>query len=202
MPAADFFARFGLYVDPEFASPELCRNIVCQVKEAEARPATIYRIGETRVLDERVRRTLATRVPGPERETMKERLKAILPKLQAHFGLPLKGFEEPQVLRYRQGDFFTPHRDSPDHEDVPEALKQRRISVTVCLNSAAETATEETYPGGALVFYGLMNDPRAADCGFPLQGKAGLLVAFRAETMHEVKEVRGGERYSMVTWFY
>jgi predicted 2-oxoglutarate/Fe(II)-dependent dioxygenase YbiX len=34
-----------------------------------------------------------------------------------------------------------------------------------------------------------------------LCGEEGLLVAFRAETLHEVRPVTHGVRFSVVTWF-
>jgi predicted 2-oxoglutarate/Fe(II)-dependent dioxygenase YbiX len=62
-------------------------------------------------------------------------------------------------------------------------------------------ARDDAYQGGELEFYGLVDDARLKNRALPLTGEAGLLVAFRAETMHAVSPIVAGERLTVVTWF-
>ncbi|MCA1578026.1 MAG: 2OG-Fe(II) oxygenase [Acidobacteria bacterium] len=43
--------------------------------------------------------------------------------------------------------------------------------------------------------------PGSSEPKFHFVGERGTLIAFRAETTHEVTPVTHGERYSMVSWF-
>ena len=55
-----------------------------------------------------------------------------------------------------------------------------------------------TYGGGELILHGPYSGP---DIRLPLAPTPGTLVAFRAETTHEVAPVTHGERFTIVTWF-
>ena len=84
---------------------------------------------------------------------------------------------------------------------IEEHLKRRRLSVVLFLNRQAKEATPGGFCGGSLVFYGLINDPRAKQIGFPLVAEPGLLIAFPSDLVHEVTPVTDGERYTVVSWF-
>ena len=73
--------------------------------------------------------------------------------------------------------------------------------IVIFLNDHDEMPAQNAYSGGALAFYGLIHDPRAAKYCFPLFGKTGLLVAFPSDIVHEVQPIVSGERYTIVTWF-
>jgi SM-20-related protein len=81
-------------------------------------------------------------------------------------------------------------------------VRERQVSAVIFLNSAAEARGPESYSGGALTFYGLIDGPCWRGYGFPLVGEQGLLIAFRSDVLHEVTVVTRGERYSIVTWFF
>jgi predicted 2-oxoglutarate/Fe(II)-dependent dioxygenase YbiX len=201
MPSADFFARFGLFVAEHFLDADLCRRICDQACSLSWKKAVIYRAAD-RVVDEDVRRTLAVKLPETERNTLKERLLSLKPTLERYFNLALAGFEEPNLLRYTEGSFFTAHQDSTSEPNSNEHAKRRQVSLTIFLNNQAEQPAKDSYCGGSLIFYGLMNDPRAKHCGFPLRSETGLLVAFRSDITHEVKPITSGERFSVVSWFF
>lgn len=59
----------------------------------------------------------------------------------------------------------------------------------------------QTFGGGALALYGLLNDARGQNYGFPLEPEQGQLIAFRSDLWHEVKPVTHGERFTIVSWF-
>jgi predicted 2-oxoglutarate/Fe(II)-dependent dioxygenase YbiX len=60
---------------------------------------------------------------------------------------------------------------------------------------------ENCYSGGALNLYDKNNMPPDGPAPFPFFGETGVLVAFRADTMHEVAPVASGERFTIISWF-
>ncbi len=104
-------------------------------------------------------------------------------------------FDGPLFCRYRQGGHFRAHRDrSPDLLDAP-AVRSRRISLVCLLNDADETRGAPAFDGGALVLY-----PEFLPVNAPL--RAGSIIAFSSDLLHEVRPVRLGTRYSAVAWLY
>lgn len=71
------------------------------------------------------------------------------------------------------------------------------MSVVVFLNDAAAPITFE---GGQLRLYGVL-DPARDDLGVDLEPRAGTLVAFRSDLLHEVTPITAGDRFTVVTWF-
>jgi predicted 2-oxoglutarate/Fe(II)-dependent dioxygenase YbiX len=118
-------------------------------------------------------------------------LAGVRPKLERHFSLTLNGHEPPHYLVYERGAFFVAHRDQPSSE--ASELSARRVSIVLFLN--------DDFSGGALTFYDLIDGPGWRGVGLPCEAAAGLLVAFRSETMHEVQPVTGGRRCTIVSWF-
>ena len=135
-------------------------------------------------------------------EFVRERLRALKPKLEEHFELSLYDCEKPQFLVYKEGDYFLPHRDGEDHPDKPEYVKKRQISITIFLNQDSIEPAPDTYCGGALTFYGLIDDPKWKKYGFQLNSETGLMVAFRSVLLHEVTTVTYGTRFAIVSWFF
>ena len=109
---------------------------------------------------------------------------------------------KPQFLAYKPGDFYLPHTDNFNKSGVATTLAKRKVTAVIFLNSEAVAPGRDTYSGGSLTFYGLIDEPRWRDCGFSLVGEAGLLIAFRADILHEVPPVTHGERHTIVTWFF
>jgi SM-20-related protein len=201
MPNADFFTRFGLFVDKEFLDPETCARLRSDVQSATSIPATVRDRGATYTVDESVRRTKWADVSAETRSFVEDRVLTLKPTLERHFDLELTGCQPLQFLVYRKCDFFQAHVDSVREPDAAEFSRERRVAVVLFLNSESEEPGPDSYGGGSLTFYGLLPDPRAKSYGFPLIGEAGVLVAFLPEVVHEVTPVTHGERYTVVTWF-
>jgi SM-20-related protein len=202
MPNANFFTRFGLFVNEGFLDPELCSRIRSEMRSTPGKPATVAEDKDLdNAVDESARKTKSAEVSAPTLSYVKERMLALRPMLEKHFNVTLSGCQEPQFLVYREGDFFRRHADNSAEPDAPEFVKERQVSAVVFLNSEAENSGENSYRGGSLTFYGLMDEPQGKSIGFPLVGEAGLLVAFSPELVHEVTPVTHGERYTVVTWF-
>ncbi len=182
---------------PGFLDTDTLSEIVGELARAAGVPATVLSVETSGTVAPSVRRT--TRVPAPIR--VRERLTRLFldvkPELENHFALPLGDFEEPQFLRYEEGDYFVAHQDG----NTPLVFDQsrfRRISIVLFLSTPAPDRSPYTYGGGSLVFHGSRAEP---DLRVPVTPVAGSLIAFRSETTHEVIPVTHGERYTIVTWF-
>jgi SM-20-related protein len=198
MPSPDFFARLGLFVQPHFLDHEFCSQVLAELRSA---PKTVSAVVREQVaagtvstlVDEQSRKTEQVCVSAAIARQVEQRLKTIQPQLSQHFGLQLTGLERSLFYAYQSGSFFGVHRDCNRTAGVPQFIQQRRVSTIIFLNGC------ESYAGGALTFYGLIDDWQ--DYGFPLVGEPGMLVAFRSEVLHEVKPVTAGERYTIANWF-
>jgi PKHD-type hydroxylase len=197
---ADFFRNFGLYVAPEFFDGDLCARLRAEARGAAADPATVRKRAADYEVDEQIRRTQLARVSETTEALVEQRLLALKGTLDRHFGVTTTGIRWPQFLVYREGDFFRPHADSSTDEDAPPIATRRRVSIVIFLNGEGNSPDEDSYSGGSLTFYGLMDDARAADRGFPLTGEAGLLVAFPSSYVHSVTPVTRGTRFTIVSW--
>lgn len=198
--------QLGLLIQKDFLSPESCLSLLAEMRSTETAPVKVMsKRDQTLVapaVDEQQRITQQI-IPSASVECLiKEHLSALQPTLEQHFNLTFSGYQCPLFYRYNPGGFFAAHQDCSDTPDAPAYLRDRRVSIIIFLNRPAlesEEIREGTYRGGALTFYGLMNDPRY---GFPLTSESGMLVAFRSHISHEVQRVTAGERYSIVSWFY
>jgi SM-20-related protein len=179
-------AHFNLFLLPNFLDPDSCARLTAELAVAPTTPAPVYIEGAEGTVHESVRKTTSLHPASETVEKIYERLLRQKSALEGHFGTSLTGCENPQFLRYEKGDFFVRHQDgSPNQLDF-DHLRVRRISIVVFLN--------DSFSGGALNF----SDPRTT-CA--LSGETGLLVAFRADTFHEVLPVTSGERFTIVSWF-
>jgi predicted 2-oxoglutarate/Fe(II)-dependent dioxygenase YbiX len=83
-----------------------------------------------------------------------------------------------QLLRYREGEFYTQHTDSFKEQ-------QRSLSCSIQLN--------EDYEGGEFAFF---------DREMMIRSKKGSVIVFPSNFMypHEIMPVISGTRYSIITW--
>jgi SM-20-related protein len=201
MPALGFFQELGLFFVPAFLDPEASVELCREMATAPVEKALITGpSGEDR-LDEDSRKVESTVLPKSMRSPLKQRLCALLPELEKHFGVELVGCESPQYLIYHRGDFFKPHTDGGGSQ-IRDGIRRRRVSAVIFLNRESEEPAEETYGQGQLTFYSLLEGPQWERCVFPLHAEPGLLVAFPSDKLHEVTPVSHGKRFTVVTWFY
>ena len=195
--------HLGLFLRRGFLSAECCRDIRHEMAAAARLPAMVRPAGAAGgILDQTMRRTGVANVSASTTGMVEESLRAAKPALEQHFQVRLTGWQEPRFYMYEPGDFFLPHRDR-DAEDpaTPDWIKARLVSVSIFLNDAAGGPDAEPHGGGSLVFYGRRGDQNGTAFSVPLESEEGMLVAFRADWIHEVKPVTRGRRYSIVTWY-
>jgi SM-20-related protein len=182
----DGSAHFHLFLLRDFLDPDSCASLREDLALAPTTHAPVYIEGTEGTIHEKVRKTTSLHPANEIVEQVHERLLRQKAALENHFGTSLTDCERPQFLRYQEGDFFVRHQDGNSHQLDFDHLRVRRISLVVFLNDA--------FSGGSLTFY----DPTTT---FALMGKTGLLVAFKADTFHEVLPVTSGERFTIVSWF-
>jgi SM-20-related protein len=196
---ADFFQRFGFFVREGLLDADESAGLREEMTAAAAKAATVAE-GETAdELDEGQRSSKWAQVSEETRARIQERLLSLKPSLEEHFGDELSGCQKAQFLVYREGDFFGAHHDTSADEDAADFVRERRISVVLFVNGMSEAPAPGFFGGGALTFYGLMDDERI---GMPVDAEPGLAVAFPAEKLHGVTPVLHGERFTVVTWFH
>jgi SM-20-related protein len=205
MPPAAFLANFGLFVEPDFLDSELRSGLRAEMERGQKGLAGLMQTGsEQDMIELKDRSTRRVMVSPDTVARVSERLKQLAPALESHFGVELSGeCQEPQFLTYQEGDFFHAHIDGASGDRVPTGIRERKVSTVLFVNGEALNGTDAagSYGGGELVFYGLLGDERTAEVGIPLNGRAGELVAFRSDMMHEVNPVTRGERHTIVSWF-
>jgi len=98
--------------------------------------------------------------------------------------------QQPQVTRYKEGEFYTWHRDGGSDHLFNSSNWVRKLSMTVCLN--------DDYEGGELQMCSYGKTEHTVEA--PLQGK-GTIIVFPSFVEHQVAPVTKGIRYSLVAWF-
>ena len=179
----------------------MCRDLIAEARSSPTTRAPVYIQGSDDLVHETIRKTTSFH---PSEQTVAEihhRLLQLKPALETHFGRSLTDCEPPQFLRYEPADFFVRHQDGNTQQLEFDHLRIRRISLIVFLNDHAVEPQEHCFCGGALNLYDEKDTSTNGSKPFPLMGQAGLLVAFTADTIHEVAPVTSGERFTIITWF-
>lgn len=194
-------AHFNLFLLPGFLDLTMCADIKRELNSSPTTPAPVYIEGSTDLVHENVRRTTSLHPSDETISQIHDRLYQQKSSLEDHFDLKLVDCERPQFLRYRKGDFFVRHQDGNSEQLEFDHLRIRRISIVVFLNDSSAEPEEDKFCGGSLNFYDNHDVQRPDSSVFSLHGETGLLVAFAAETTHEVTPVTCGERFTIITWF-
>lgn len=186
-----------------FLDARTCAAIRAEARAAGGVPAAVYVEGSPNPVDETVRKTTRLLLSEETISSVERRLLEQVEVVGTYFDLDLKDCEPPQFLFYKEGDFFVPHQDGNTEQLEFDHLRIRRVSVVIFLNSETAQTEAESFCGGSLVFHPPDDDSggEGDDSAFALTGETGMLVAFRSDTIHEVRAVTGGERYTIVSWF-
>jgi SM-20-related protein len=177
----------------DFVGPEACTALRGELGASGGGAAALLGGG----VQPLVRKATRIAAPAATGERLKALFQGCMPRLERHFGVALERCEEPQFLRYQAGDFFVAHQDG-NTPLIRDESRFRKVSAILFLSRQAEAPAPETYGGGSLVLHGPYSGP---DIRVAVAPAPGTLVAFRAETTHEVVPVTHGERLTIVTWF-
>jgi len=141
-----------------------------------------------------VRNAVLVEPPGRLIESIEARLDSYRDRVAGALGLGVGDREGAGFIRYPEGGFYRAHRDRGHDPQWPDAAR-RAIALVLFLNSSRDASPDGDFEGGALRLLG-------PDDALDVLPEAGTLVAFPADVLHEVTEVRGGTRDTVVDWFY
>ena len=96
-----------------------------------------------------------------------------------------------RILRYTTGDLFRPHKDSALGYSIPRHIQRRILTVVCALNDPSQ------YGGGDLVLHRCLG---SATVSTPYKMPVGTALYFGSGTLHEVRPVTYGQRFSLVGW--
>ena len=202
MATADLFSRLGLFIARDFLDDDVRRTICAEMRAAASEQSAMRTGSGDFGVNAEFRRSRWAKVSDPTLATVREKLLDAKPDLEKHFAVALRDCEEPQFLLYTERDFYRPHKDSTSDRHAAEYLRQRRVSVVIFLNQETDENRPESYSGGALTFYGLLDAAPLKGRALRLDGEASLCVGFRSDVTHEVTPVTRGERLTIVSWFF
>lgn len=187
-----------LFELPGFLDAAAREELVAELREAAGAPATVLSQEAGGAVRQGTRKTTRLPVSDQTRERVRQLLMEARPALEQHFRIKLGECEDPQFLRYEEGDFFVPHQDG-NTPLIYDHSRFRRVSTVLFLSPRSEDPVEGTYGGGSLVLHGhyYTHPNLRADAS----RDPGTLVAFRSETTHEVTPVTHGVRYTVACFF-
>jgi predicted 2-oxoglutarate/Fe(II)-dependent dioxygenase YbiX len=174
-------------VIPGFLAPDECRQVRIAMDQGVAEPAEI--LEGSMAVDAEARRAKLIDINPLMLATVEARLDASRDELASRCGVPLGDREGCGFIRYAEGGFYRPHRDRAIDTAWPAAAG-RRLAVVVFLN--------DEFSGGELLIY---PDVPSDEAPLRITPRQGLLVAFDAARLHEVRPVAGGVRDVIVDWF-
>jgi predicted 2-oxoglutarate/Fe(II)-dependent dioxygenase YbiX len=178
----------GLIIVEEFAPAALCRRIVEAAAARVAEPAMVLQSdgADARLVE--TRRTEHLRAASIDPALREMAATAFLSYVRPHFRTALDWYEDPVVLRYREGGEYLPHADAYNWDAPTKAWRRvcdRDYSMIIYLN--------DDFEGGELEFKYL---------GHVVRPKAGLLIAFPSDWRyaHAARPVAAGEKFALVSF--
>ena len=187
-----FLSALGLYRLDGFLTLDQCAAVRRAMDDGAVEHGEILDRGIHRDADVRVA-MLIEPASGVVRD-VETKLDACRERIAAELGRALRGREGAGFVRYPEGGFYRAHRDRGDDPQWTDAAR-RAIALVLFLNSSRDAAMNGDFEGGVLRLFG-------PDGTIDVVPEAGTLVAFPADVLHEVTEVRGGTRDAVVDWFY
>jgi SM-20-related protein len=182
---------------PDFLDAATCEEIAAEMRAAGGGSATVYGKESAGAVDSLVRKATRLAVSARTNDRVVRLLLEGKAAMERHFGVVLADCEAPQFLRYVTGGYFVAHQDGNTpliHDDS----RCRKVSIVIFLSRKTVEPEPGSYCGGALVTQGTYAESFQRS---ELETEPGTLVAFRAETTHEVTPVTHGERYTIVSWY-
>jgi predicted 2-oxoglutarate/Fe(II)-dependent dioxygenase YbiX len=170
-----------------------CRRVQAAMDVGVREPTEV--IEEAITLAAEVRRASHIEVTPVIFELVDAHLDAQRGAISAFFDSPFGGREGVNLLRYESGGFYRPHVDRADLPAWPPAAR-RAVTVVLFLESAREADPAGGFSGGSLRLF-----PDDEDTPVDIVPTRGMLVAFPADTPHEVTPVLDGHRDTIVDWF-
>lgn len=182
----------GVFRHSGFLTPGECLAVRRGMDAGNVEQAEVLAGGIRRDIEVRV----ASLVEPPQNlvRDVEAKLDACRERVADALGIPLGEREGAGFIRYPAGGFYRPHRDRGDDPQWEPAAR-RAAAIVLFLNASRAAGREGEFDGGILRLY----LPQGCVDVVP---EAGLLIAFPADLLHEVTEVRDGTRDTVVDWYY
>jgi SM-20-related protein len=168
-----------------------CAAIRAAMDRGIATAAEIYDGGF--VVEAATRRAFDVEVDASTLAAVELRFAALRGRISTYFDVTLTAAEGAGFLRYEAGGFYLRHVDRLEEDQQPF---RRRVSIVLFLSGSGATAASGECSGGTLRLY------RHGAMPLDVPPAIGTLVAFPADTPHEVLPVTAGVRDVVVDWFY
>lgn len=183
----------GVVVEEDFLTASECGTIVAVARQQNSeRLKLLDRDNSTaqkvvrRYDDNRITRT----VDMTEHQRMLDEpaLRAIKTRIEPQMDCRIDWFEQPHILQYEPGGFYSCHADSEslnESSNLWERVLDRDVSMLLYL--------DDDYEGGELVF---------PNFDFTLRPRSGMLVFFPSDSRyrHAALPVTAGMRHAIVSW--
>ena len=182
----------AFYIEPQFFDRGTCERIVRAMEQGTIEAAEVL---EDRIEPRQgIRRAASIEVSPAVIDEVEAALERRRDVLAQFFRMPLGEREGAGFIRYSAGGFYKPHVDRADVDSWPAAAR-RAVAVVAFLTGSRQVERDGRFDGGVLRLF-----PNGEPIEVP--PRAGQLVAFPADMLHEVTEVRNGIRDAIVDWFY
>lgn len=194
MPTTELLRSLGIYIIEDFMLASECSLLCDEVRNSDKiQASTLSESEHLERINNRIRKTKYGQVSKSSQSSIDKRVNDLKPSLEDFFNEPLaEQFEKPKFLYYAKGDFFAPHTDEQFN---------RKINITINLNSREGQSTDQGYEGGELQLYGLLKQKGFRKRGIAAPSHAGCLIAYPANIVHEVTPITSGARFSVVSRF-
>jgi predicted 2-oxoglutarate/Fe(II)-dependent dioxygenase YbiX len=181
-----------IFINEHAMDDATCRRIQAAMDVGVREPTEV--IEDDMALADDVRRASHIEVPPVIFELIDAHLDAQRQAIATFFEWPLEGRGGVNLLRYETGGFYRPHIDRADLPAWPPASR-RAVTIILFLESSLDVDPAGGFSGGLLRLFPDDDQP------IEIMPRRGMLVAFPAETPHEVTPVIDGHRDTIVDWF-
>ena len=184
---------FGLFMFENYLDLEYCKDLVAFAEQREgyplkvidneaSTPDNIVRVADKRRITERVNL-------GSRRQEINDLVQNTFIELADKcVGRSLDWFEAPDLMRYREGGYYSGHADSENMD-----LQTRKWSKVIDRDLSMLIYLNDGYEGGELSFYKF---------NYQVWPRAGAVVMFPSDHryLHQAEKVTKGVRYAIVSW--
>jgi len=196
--------RDELFVEPNFLDSDFALRIRRGIRDARQYTTPLQDVEKRVEMKEppKGRPKSVFDISKELQNELAENISNIKPNIEAFFSLSLGKKKIPYFAIYRTGDFLDIHADAAKSKIPYSKAEWTKIAIVVFLNDQDKTDSPNSFTGGDLNLYGLINHPPLENFGYPIKAEMGKLVAFRSIRIHEVTPVTSGTRYVVNSGYY
>ena len=191
---ADLLAEVGVLAIPRALSEADCGDLLRDMREGpRAASKMTSEDGRARRVYPEFARSKTVEVSSAAHALVGNALARQLASIEAFFGQSLEPSPELHFLLYEEGDFILPHVDILEGDRVPDRIRERVALFSLFVNGG-HGYEGGGYRGGEFVMHPSPGRRLKLPC------KAGMLLVFRADLVHEVLPIEAGTRHSVAGW--